>query len=52
VIGSRNIKPLRRGLNIGGNKSAGVKTAAACLGELTTEKEKGSKLTAACLKRL
>jgi len=27
---------------LAGNKSAGVKTAAACLGELTTAKGKGS----------
>jgi len=41
-IGSRNIGPLGRGQNIGGNKYAGVRTAAACLGELTTERGKGS----------
>jgi len=42
-IGSRNIGPLGRGWNIGGNKRAGLKTMAACLGELTTEREKEAK---------
>jgi len=40
--GSRNIGPLGRGSNIGRNIRAGVRTAAACLGELTTERGKGS----------
>jgi len=40
VIRSRNIRPLRRGYNIGGTKRAGVRTAVACLGELTSKRGK------------